>query len=207
FLTPQGAVRLLGLGLTEAYYRALRRGPQPSPEVRLYLPPERWGPKPLTPRANVFSVAAILWRLLSHVPPPAPGEPFPLLRMVRPDLPVRLVSAIDRALERTLLRRRITCIELARVLQTSRLADPAARRWGIGWLNDLVPVALERGPATLPAAAPAPWELRTLPPIDGPDSDVGPSREASLPPAVVPAIPGPAPVPRIADQILDDYDW
>src|SRR5436305_4142462 len=76
-----------------------------------YLSPEQASGKPVTPATDVYSLGVVMFELLT-AEVPFPGENFvavamkhindppPDLRELRPDVPLRLVAAIERALEK-----------------------------------------------------------------------------------------------------------
>lgn len=89
-----------------------------------YMPPEQFkGSKVLDARADIYSVGAILYELLSGEKPlrgnsrddeaaeRAGGAPLPL-HVLRPDLPIGLVRAVERALEADPANRPRTAAEL-----------------------------------------------------------------------------------------------
>jgi eukaryotic-like serine/threonine-protein kinase len=74
-----------------------------------YISPEQAGGRSVTPATDVYSLGIVLWELLAgEVPFPGDSfvavalrhvnEPPPSLLDVRPDVPVRLAAAVDRAL-------------------------------------------------------------------------------------------------------------
>src|SRR3954465_6159718 len=89
-----------------------------------YLSPEQASGKPVTPATDVYSLGVVMYELLT-AEVPFPGENFvavamkhitappPDLREKRPDVPLRLVAAIERALEKDPLRRFASMDELA----------------------------------------------------------------------------------------------
>ena len=81
-----------------------------------YLSPEQASGKPVTPATDVYSLGVVLWELLAgEVPFPGDNvvavamkhvnEPVPSLLERRPDVPLRLAAAVERALEKDPRRR------------------------------------------------------------------------------------------------------
>jgi serine/threonine-protein kinase len=81
-----------------------------------YLSPEQASGKPVTPATDVYSLGVVLYEMLTaEVPFPGDNfvavamkhlnEPPPDILQVRPDVPLRLAAAIDRALEKDPARR------------------------------------------------------------------------------------------------------
>src|SRR5256885_1396622 len=76
-----------------------------------YLSPEQASGKPVTPATDVYSLGVVMFELLT-AEVPFPGENFvavamkhineppPDLAELRPDVPLRLVAAVERALEK-----------------------------------------------------------------------------------------------------------
>jgi eukaryotic-like serine/threonine-protein kinase len=121
FLSHKGEVTVLGIGLSTVFRLAAGAGSVPE-EVATYIAPEVRQGGALTVRANVYTVAGIAWSLLTHEDLPAQPEP---LRKKRPKLDRKLAMLIDRALSPNLMRRTVTCAQLARVIEASGLCDPA----------------------------------------------------------------------------------
>src|SRR5581483_6005623 len=81
-----------------------------------YLSPEQASGKPVTPATDVYSLGVVLYELLTGEVP-FPGENFVAVAMKhlnepppdvlekRPDVPLRLAAAVDRALEKDPTRR------------------------------------------------------------------------------------------------------
>ncbi|RLB49908.1 MAG: hypothetical protein DRI90_24165, partial [Deltaproteobacteria bacterium] len=137
FVTWDGDVRIFGLGLSALFPPPVGESSPPS-RVDAFMAPEVRDGVPLTPRANAYSVAAVLWSLLSGKLPPADGTAPRRLRAVRPDLPLLLCSGLGRALE-VVPRRRVNCRALVRTL--ARVVKPADRselEWTMESLRPLV---------------------------------------------------------------------
>jgi eukaryotic-like serine/threonine-protein kinase len=93
-----------------------------------YLAPEQASGKPVSPATDVYSLGVVLWELLvggvpfsgqnfvvvalRHV-----NEPPPPLRQLRPDVPLRLAAAVERALAKDPARRFVSMAELASELR------------------------------------------------------------------------------------------
>jgi dipeptidyl aminopeptidase/acylaminoacyl peptidase len=96
-----------------------------------YLAPEIFRGEPATPRSDIYSFGALLFRLATGTSPVAGATvreirdahdqgARPSLRTIRPDLPASLVEAIDRALDPRPDRRVGTARQLAHALGTAR---------------------------------------------------------------------------------------
>src|SRR4051812_29988761 len=135
-----------------------------------YLSPEQAGGKPTTRATDVYSLGVVLFELLTG-DVPFPGENFVAVAMKhinepppdiaarRPDLPLRLVAAVERALEKDPARRfrsmEELCAELRRCL--AELKTPDADRT----LIVQSPVLRESRPHRV-RARPRRWPLYTL---------------------------------------------
>jgi serine/threonine-protein kinase len=95
-----------------------------------YLSPEQASGKPVTPATDVYSLGVVLYELLTaEVPFPGDNfvavamkhlnEPPPDILQERPDVPLRLASALDRALEKDPARRFASMHEFAAELRQS----------------------------------------------------------------------------------------
>jgi serine/threonine-protein kinase len=95
-----------------------------------YLSPEQASGQPVTPATDVYSLGVVLYELLTgEVPFPGENfvavamkhvnEPPPSLLERRPDLPLRLVRAVERALEKDPARRFPSMAEFAGELRRS----------------------------------------------------------------------------------------
>jgi serine/threonine-protein kinase len=95
-----------------------------------YLSPEQASGKPVTPATDVYSLGVVLYELLTaEVPFPGDNfvavamkhlnEPPPDILQIRPDVPLRLASALDRALEKDPARRFASMGEFAGELRQS----------------------------------------------------------------------------------------
>jgi predicted Ser/Thr protein kinase len=95
-----------------------------------YLSPEQASGKPVTPATDVYSLGVVLYELLT-AEVPFPGDNFvavamkhlndppPDILQIRPDVPLRLASALDRALEKDPGRRFPSMDEFAAELRRS----------------------------------------------------------------------------------------
>jgi eukaryotic-like serine/threonine-protein kinase len=95
-----------------------------------YLSPEQASGKPVTPATDVYSLGVVLYEMLT-AEVPFPGDNFvavamkhlnetpPDILQIRPDVPLRLASALDRALEKDPARRFSSMEEFARELRQS----------------------------------------------------------------------------------------
>ena len=119
FLSWDGEVKLLGIGLSTIFRLAAGVSAVPD-EVASYIAPEVRKGGALTVRANLYTVAALAWSLLTAEALPERPEP---LAGKRPDLDDRLTTLLDKALSPNLMKRTVTCSEIARVIFDAGLAD------------------------------------------------------------------------------------
>jgi serine/threonine-protein kinase len=116
-LTPDGEARVTDFGIARSL--DVEHGVTQTGTVlgtSNYLSPEQASGKPVTPATDVYSLGVVMFELLT-AELPFPGETFvavamkhindppPDLRELRPDVPLRLVAAIERALEKDPARR------------------------------------------------------------------------------------------------------
>ncbi|WP_269749878.1 serine/threonine protein kinase [Polyangium fumosum] len=111
-----GHVRLTGFGLG----KILGRSPDTVAFVIKgapgFMAPEQARGERVTPKADVYGLAVLLWSLYAGAKPPEVGtRPMPLA-VLRSDLPKELTSAIDGALEPSPDKRKVSCQDLERVL-------------------------------------------------------------------------------------------
>jgi len=181
------SVRLFDFGLAQLADAETLTGAGDVPGTLAYISPERLRGEAAGPAADVWAVGVFLWEALAgHHPfwrasPLETGEVIqagaPSLREARPDLPERLVAAVDRALSIDPARRP-SAAGLARALRGGgrerarkrrpaprlrldprRLAaassPPALAALVAGWTAFELPFYPERSPALLAAAAAA----------------------------------------------------
>ncbi|MDC0748460.1 protein kinase [Polyangium sp. rjm3] len=115
-----GHVRLTGFGLG----KILGRSPDTVAFVIKgapgFMAPEQARGERVTPKADVYGLAVLLWSLYAGAKPPEVGtRPMPLA-VLRSDLPKELTSAIDGALEPSPDKRKVSCQDLERVLNKAQ---------------------------------------------------------------------------------------
>jgi len=189
FISWDGEVKILGFGLSPIFQLAAARTGSPEWAKPFVAPEVRTGGI-LTPRANAYSAAALVWSLLTRRPPPD-VDALPSLLEVCPDVPAPIASALDRALEPA-IRKRVTCQAVARALATRvKPEDQQELRWSMEILRALSAIDDDVLPLeTFPTSALSTVPLSSLPPISNappvgtepPDSD-----EATSPFFKVPA--------------------
>lgn len=161
------SVRLLDFGLARLPQAETLTAAGDVPGTLAYISPERLGGEPATPAADVWAVGVLLWESLAGRHPfwqsslletaRAIESGAPSLASVRPDLPRRLTSAVDRALDLDPTRRP-DAAALAQVLR----AVPRKRRRTRG--RDLAPpAALVRVAPGLLAALFVGWTAWAIP--------------------------------------------
>lgn len=133
FLSWDGDVRIVGIGLSRVYRGAKLEGPQ-AESLRPFLSPEERGKVPATPRSNVYDAGAILWSLLTRKVPAIDQRKPEGLGTLRPELPRQVADSVDQALEPAVQQRLITCKELAKALEQ---ADGVAGRQDLRFSMDV----------------------------------------------------------------------
>jgi eukaryotic-like serine/threonine-protein kinase len=128
-LTPDGDAKVTDFGIARSL--DVEQGVTQTGTVlgtSNYLSPEQASGKPVTPATDVYSLGVVLFELLTgEVPFPGENfvavamkhinEPPPDLTEKRPDVPLRLVAAVERALEKDPSRRFQSMGEFASELQ------------------------------------------------------------------------------------------
>jgi serine/threonine-protein kinase len=116
-LTPDGEAKVTDFGIARSL--DVEQGVTQTGTVlgtSNYLSPEQASGKPVTPATDVYSLGVVLYELLTgEVPFPGENfvavamkhmnEPVPDISSRRPDVPLRLVAAVERALEKDPARR------------------------------------------------------------------------------------------------------
>jgi eukaryotic-like serine/threonine-protein kinase len=141
-LTPDGDAKVTDFGIARSL--EVEHGMTQTGTVlgtSNYLSPEQAGGKPTTPSTDVYSLGVVVYELLTG-DVPFPGENFVAIAMKhindqppdllerRPDVPLRLAAAVDRALEKDPARRFATMAEFAAELRQclAELDSPDAER-------------------------------------------------------------------------------
>jgi len=128
-LTPDGDAKVTDFGIARSF--EVEHGMTQTGTVlgtSNYLSPEQAGGKPTTPATDVYSLGVVVYELLTG-DVPFPGENFVAIAMKhindlppdllerRPDVPLRLAAAVDRALEKDPARRFASMAEFAAELR------------------------------------------------------------------------------------------
>jgi serine/threonine protein kinase len=141
-LTPDGDAKVTDFGIARSL--EVEHGMTQTGTVlgtSNYLSPEQASGKPTTPSTDVYSLGVVVYELLTGKVP-FPGENFVAIAMKhindlppdlleqRPDVPLRLAAAVDRALEKDPARRFATMDEFAAELRQClvELDEPDAER-------------------------------------------------------------------------------
>jgi tRNA A-37 threonylcarbamoyl transferase component Bud32 len=141
-LTPDGDAKVTDFGIARSF--EVEHGMTQTGTVlgtSNYLSPEQAGGKPTTPATDVYSLGVVVYELLTG-DVPFPGENFVAIAMKhindpppdllerRPDVPLRLAAAVDRALEKDPARRFASMAEFAAELRRclAELDTPDAER-------------------------------------------------------------------------------
>ncbi len=141
-LTPDGDAKVTDFGIARSL--EVEHGMTQTGTVlgtSNYLSPEQASGKPTTPSTDVYSLGVVVYELLTG-DVPFPGENFVAIAMKhindpppdlleqRPDVPLRLAAAVDRALEKDPARRFATMDEFASELRQCLAApdEPDAER-------------------------------------------------------------------------------
>jgi hypothetical protein len=166
---PGVSVRLLDFGLARLPQAETLTGVGDVPGTLAYISPERLGGEAATPAADVWAVGVLLWEALAGRHPfwqsslletaRAIEAGAPSLATVRPDLPSRVLTAVDRALDLDPARRP-SAIGFAQALQVGAKRRLRHRRRGRALAP---PAAVVRVAPALLAAAFAGWTAFAVP--------------------------------------------
>jgi serine/threonine protein kinase len=171
-LTPDGEAKMTDFGIARSL--DVEHGVTQTGTVlgtSNYLSPEQASGKPVTPATDVYSLGVVMFELLT-AEVPFPGENFvavamkhineppPDLRELRPDVPLRLIAAIERALEKDPARRFGSMDQFAWELKQclAEMGSPDADRTFIA----PSPVLRESRPHTARSARPRRWPIYAL---------------------------------------------
>jgi hypothetical protein len=168
--SPEVSVRLFDFGLAQLADAETLTAVGDVPGTLAYISPERLHGEAAGPAADVWAVGVLLWEALAGQHPFWQASPLetgrqikagaPSLAEARPDLPRRLISAVDRALA-VEPERRPSAAALADVLRG--VPGKKARRPRVRLKSPVdARVALVAGPAVLGALF-AGWVASTLP--------------------------------------------
>jgi eukaryotic-like serine/threonine-protein kinase len=145
------SVRILDFGLARFAEGETLTAAGDVPGTLAYIAPERLRGEPAGPAGDVWSVGVLLYEALAGRHPfwrpslaetaEAITEGPPPLRTERPDLPDRLLAAVDRAVALD-PRRRPSASKLSRTLRSTRGEDGTARTGAASLGQRLVPPAL-----------------------------------------------------------------
>jgi hypothetical protein len=177
YLAWSGRVRVLGFGLSVLHRKSSEGGAEST-----FLAPEIRAGRTASVRADVYSVAALLWSLLTEQQPPAHPPP---LRELRPNLDASITETIDRALARSAVARSVTTRDLAQAI--APFCDEAELTWNMELLRAVLPmdqevVAAEQVVEVITESVPPPSSdqptmVREVPP----DLDVPTHADSDLP--------------------------
>jgi hypothetical protein len=168
--SPEISVRLFDFGLAQVADAETLTAVGDVPGTLAYISPERLHGEAAGPAADVWAVGVLLWEALAGQHPFWQSSPLetgrqikagaPSLAEARPDLPRRLISAVDRALA-VEPERRPSAAALADVLRG--VPGKQARRVRVRLKSPVdARIALRIGPAALSALF-AGWVASTLP--------------------------------------------
>lgn len=211
FLSWKGEVKIFGFGMSTVFRLAESLESMPEP-LRPYLAPEtREGYAP-TPRANVYSAAAIVWALLAGRDAPATINSSERLEKLRPEVPRRVAMLLEQALEPSVMQRHTAAMALAKALEEAAGSGGARElQWNMEAYQAQTPMAVR----VLPANSLPPTKLTgaTLPPekprpsdrtdVSG-EPDLPDGSDESLADDALPALdagePPPPPAPTEAEE-------
>jgi eukaryotic-like serine/threonine-protein kinase len=171
-LTPDGEAKVTDFGIARSL--DVEHGVTQTGTVlgtSNYISPEQASGKPVTPATDVYSLGVVMYELLT-AEVPFPGENFvavamkhindppPDLREKRPDVPLRLIAAIERALEKDPSRRFSSMDQLAWELKQclAEMGSPDADRTFIAQS----PVVRESRAHPMRASRPRRWPIYAL---------------------------------------------
>ena len=170
WLLEDGGVKLLDFGIAKSSTGTLTLGSSVVGSAG-YMSPEQIEGQPIDGRSDLFSVGAVLFELVAGQPPfdgdsvtavmmkIVQDEPAPDLRVVAPDTPAALASAVRRALQKAPDDRYADAAQMAADLRAVRLEIAEQEE------HDESPTVAKDAPA------PRRWSSRPLP-IDGAPSPV-----------------------------------
>jgi predicted component of type VI protein secretion system len=151
-VTLDGRIKLIDFGIARIYKKG-----KPKDTITMgsenYAAPEQWGKAQTDPRADIYSLGATLYHLLTNMPPLPAFVPTPrvAVQTYNPAVTDRTVAVIDKAMAEDPARRYTTALEMREALLAC-LAAPERRR-----LEARSAVAAARLRATATAAqAPVP---------------------------------------------------
>src|SRR5258708_868324 len=121
---PDGQIYLIDFGVARRFKPGQKKDTTPFGSIG-YAPPEQFNKTQTTPRADIYSLGATMYQLLSgHEPDTTPFH-FPPLQSLEPTMPTKLVALIEQMLDMDEMKRPLNMLIVEQRLQEISADNPS----------------------------------------------------------------------------------
>jgi tRNA A-37 threonylcarbamoyl transferase component Bud32 len=121
---PDGQIYLIDFGVARRFKPGQKKDTIPFGSIG-YAPPEQFNKTQTTPRADIYSLGATMYQLLSgHEPDTTPFH-FPPFQSLEPTMPTKLVALIEQMLDMDEMKRPLNMLSVEQRLQEISADNPS----------------------------------------------------------------------------------